>query len=188
MEETKFYEPCGGKEKLTQTLYFWLQALVVALVATMIAFTFVVRFIGVDGSSMRPTLTHGDLMVVRRIGYHPQQGDVVIATQPTFSTTPIVKRVIAVGGQTVDIDYNTSTVYVDGVAIDEPYLGEAMEYPFWTNSTHIEVPEGKLCLMGDNRNHSTDSRAPEVGVVDERSILGQVLCVVFPFENMGVVK
>lgn len=188
MNEINVYTPKTSGEKGAQSVYSWVQALVIALAVLMLLFTFFTRLIGVDGSSMRPTLTHGDLMVVQHAGYTPKQGDVVIATQPTFSTTPIVKRVIAVGGQTVDIDYSTSTVYVDGVALEEPYLGEAMEYPFWVNNTHIEVPEGKLCLMGDNRNHSTDSRAPEIGVVDERSIIGHVLWVVFPFSNFGVVK
>lgn len=184
MEETKFYEPRSGAQRFLQNLYSWAQALVVALTVLMLVFTFAVRIVGVDGHSMVPTLQDRDLMIVQHIGYSPKAGDVVVATQPTFSTTPIVKRVIAVGGQTVDIDYDTSTVYVDGVALEEPYLGESMRQPFWTNRTHIEVPEGKLCLMGDNRNHSTDSRAPEVGVVDERSIIGHVVAVL-PVSKLG---
>lgn len=188
MKENSLYTPQTAPERFLQTLYSWLQALVVALIAVVLLFTFGVRIIGVDGHSMEPTLQDRDLMVMQRLGYSPKAGDVVVATQPSFSTTPIVKRVIAVGGQTVDIDYATSTVYVDGVELEEPYLGEAMRQPFWVNNTHIEVPEGKVCLFGDNRNHSTDSRAPEIGVVDERSILGRVLFVAFPFDSMGVVK
>lgn len=187
MNETNFYAPKTAPQRFKLNLYSWLQAMVIALGALILLFTFAVRFIGVDGRSMVPTLQDRDIMVVQRLGCTPKAGDVVVATQPSFSTTPIVKRVIAVGGQTVDIDYATSTVYVDGVVLDEPYLGEAMTTPFWANSTHIEVPEGKLCLMGDNRNHSTDSRAPKIGVVDERSILGHVLLVLFPFSNMGVI-
>ena len=101
--------------------------------------------------------------------------------------TPIVKRVIATGGQTVHIDYSTSTVYVDGVALDEPYINELMRMPMGETITDVTVPEGSVFVMGDNRNNSSDSRVPELGTVDERYILGEVLLVLFPFQNFGIV-
>ena len=100
---------------------------------------------------------------------------------------PIVKRVIAVGGQTVDIDYQTGTVYVDGEALDEPYLNEPMEEPWYEDLTSVTVPEGSVFVMGDNRNHSNDSRDVTLGTVDERYVLGRAVCVLLPFQNFGMI-
>ena len=170
-------------------LYFWLQALVMALVGLILVFTFVGRIIGVDGESMMPTLHHRDMLLLQSIGYQPEQGDVVVLSKNTFHDgAPIVKRIIAVGGQTVDIDYDTNTVYVDGVALDEPYILEPMRELPAEYATHVEVPEGSVFVMGDNRNNSTDGRDPRVGVVDQRCILGKALFVLLPFQDAGVVE
>ncbi len=180
-------EEIPKNDGVRETLFTWLQALVSTLTVLILCFTFVVRVMGVDGKSMVPTLQHRDMMVVHSLGYSPKQGDVVVLTQPSFQETPLVKRVIALGGQTVDIDYAAGTVTVDGVVLDEPYLGEKMVAPTWLNDTHIEVPEGQICVFGDNRNHSTDSRSPLVGTVDEREVIGHALMVVFPFTDFGVI-
>ena len=106
-----------------RALYDWLQALAVALVCIILIFVFVGRFIYVDGDSMNPTLWDKDMMVVQTLGYTPAQGDVVVLTKYFANVRgPIVKRVIAVGGQTVDIDYDAGTVTVDGVKLSEPYI------------------------------------------------------------------
>ena len=88
----------------------------------------------------------------------------------------------------MDIDYDTNTVYVDGVALDEPYILEPMRELPAEYATHIEVPEGCVFVMGDNRNNSTDGRSPSIGVVDERCILGRALFVLLPFQDAGVVE
>ncbi|MCI8593824.1 MAG: signal peptidase I [Oscillospiraceae bacterium] len=170
-------------------LYFWLQAAVTALVAILLLFTFVGRGIGVVGSSMVPTLHEGDMMIVRSIGYHPQNGDVVVLTKRTFMEEPIVKRVIATGGQTVQIDYTSGLVYVDGVPLDEPYINEPMQFPGSSTMSidNIEVPEGFIFVMGDNRNASTDSRDVRVGLVDERDVLGHAVLVLLPFSDFGLI-
>ena len=100
---------------------------------------------------------------------------------------PIVKRVIAVEGQTVDIDFSAGSVTVDGVELDEPYINELMEDLGPESITHAEVPEGSIFVMGDNRNHSSDSRSPRLGVVDERYVLGRALMVLLPFQDFGVI-
>ena len=146
-------EQLSSGDSLKLDLYFWLQALVMALVALILIFTLVGRIIGVDGSSMVPTLHHGDMLILQSLGYKPRQNDVVVLTKESFMEQPIVKRVIAVGGQTVDIDYTENTVYVDGVALDEPYINELMEDLGPESITHAEVPEGSIFVMGDNRNH-----------------------------------
>lgn len=185
-EETKL----SDSEALKVDLYFWLQALVMALVGLILVFTFVGRIIGVDGQSMMPTLHDHDMLLLQSIGYRPRQGDVVVLSKKTFQNgQPIVKRVIAVGGQTVDIDYATSTVYVDGAALDEPYILDPLMRDLGSRyATHIEVPEGSIFVMGDNRNNSTDGRSPEISVVDERCVLGHALFVLLPFQDAGIVE
>lgn len=179
-----------GKEALKVDLYFWLQALVMVLVALILIFTFVGRIIGVVGSSMYPTLHDGDLLLLQSIGYTPKQGDVVVLTKEfDASDGPIVKRVIATGGQHVEIDYEAGTVAVDGVVLDEPYINpeEPVTEPCYPNLTSVDVPEGSIFVMGDNRNHSSDSRDVTLGTVDERYVLGRALWVLMPFQNFGAI-
>lgn len=181
-------EELSSGDSLKLDLYFWLQALVMALVALILLFTFVGRIIGVDGSSMYPTLHDRDMLLLQSVGYTPRQGDVVVLTKAFRDVDgPIVKRVIAVGGQTVDIDYAAGTVSVDGEVLDEPYINEAMLPPSYANQTHIEVPEGSIFVMGDNRNHSSDSRDVALGVIDERYVLGRAVCVLLPFQHFGLI-
>lgn len=159
--------------KFTVFLYDTVSVFVTALVVIAIIFTFIVRFVGVDGDSMNPTLYNNDWLMVSAVNNDIKQGDIVISTQPNAFNEPIVKRVIAKGGQTVDIDFNQGIVYVDGVALKESYVAaptntmEGVTFP-------LVVPQGQLFLMGDNRNNSTDSRSIAVGCVDERYILGVV--------------
>ena len=158
----------SDRDALKVDLYFWLQALVMALVGLILVFTFIGRIIGVDGSSMMPTLHDHDMLLLQSIGYTPESGDV--------------------GGQTVDIDYESNTVYVDGVVLDEPYILEPMRELPSNFATHVVVPEGSIFVMGDNRNNSTDGRSPELGVVDERCVLGRALFVLLPFQDIGPVE
>ena len=178
-------EQLSSGDSLKLDLYFWLQALVMALVALILIFTLVGRIIGVDGSSMVPTLHHGDMLILQSLGYKPRQNDVVVLTKESFMEQPIVKRVIAVGGQTVDIDYTENTVYVDGVALDEPYINELMEDLGPESITHAEVPEGSIFVMGDNRNHSADSRTREIGMIDLRRVMGKAVYRFLPAGRAG---
>ena len=199
MSEERNYHPAeepeeeeatlSGADALKVDLYFWLQALVMALVGLILIFTFVGRIIGVDGESMMPTLHDRDMLLLQSIGYQPEQGDVVVLSTKSFrGGAPIVKRIIAVGGQTVDIDYDTNTVYVDGAALDEPYILEVMRSLPESFAAHVEVPEGSIFVMGDNRNNSTDSRSPELGVVDQRCVLGKALFILLPFQDAGAIE
>lgn len=182
------YRPENAAQTVSSYLYTWLQPVLFALAVLILASTFLGRPIRVDGSSMVPTFYDGDMLILQSAFYTPKAGDVVVLTQRSYSSTPIVKRIVATGGQTVDIDYETSTVYVDGAALDEPYLGEPMRTPTWTANDHIEVPEGSLCVLGDNRNNSTDSRSPLIGTVDQRCVLGRAVWVLLPFRDFGKVN
>ena len=168
--------------------YDWLQMLTFVLVGVVLVFTFLGMVIGVSGTSMYPTLHHQDIMVIQRVGYTPAQGDVVVLRKDSFLEEAIVKRVIAVAGQEVEIDYDANTVYVDGVALDEPYINQEDEDVMVERSGMVyrefTVPKGCIFVMGDNRKGSTDSRYAELGMVDTGYVLGRALCVAFPFSHI----
>ena len=176
-EKTSFAADCYG----------FLKTFTALLLVLVVLFPFC-QVITVDGSSMVPTLEDHDQLFLQKAGYEPEQGDIVVLRKDfDYVTGPIVKRVIATGGQTVEIDYNTSTVYVDGQPLEEPYLGEPMVHPTdpALQETRWTVPEDSVFVLGDNRNASYDSRHMELGTVDEDLILGKARFVLFPFRNMG---
>ena len=157
----------------------WIKSIVVTFVIVVLIFTFVARTAIVNGSSMVPTLTNGDFLVLWSLFYTPKQGDIISANCDGLDEV-IVKRVIAVGGQTVDIDFSTGEVFVDGELLDEPYINNltlndegAFNYP-------ITVEEGYYFCMGDNRQGSKDSRHPDVGLISRDDILGKVVLRLFP--------
>ena len=161
--------------------YEWARSLVAAVLIITLVFTFAVRMMGVSGPSMIPTLQDGDRLIVINAALCGayRAGDIVIARKESFDEKPIVKRVIATGGQTVDIDFDLGRVYVDGALLEEEYINdltyleEGTEFP-------LTVPEGSVFLMGDNRNHSSDSRDERLGPVDERRIIGKAVFLLFP--------
>ena len=168
--------------------YDWIQSLMAALIVCVCIFIFLVRVIDVSGSSMNPTLYNGDKMLVSDVFYKPKAGDVVVFKSDTYDPNKaLVKRIIATGGQEINIDFSTGTVYIDGEPIKEDYIAEltTTKLDFIGPKT---VPEGCVFVMGDNRNKSTDSRKSEIGMVDERMIIGRVYCVIFPLEELGIVK
>lgn len=166
-------------------IYEWIQAMVCAVLVAVLVFTFGVRMIRVDGASMRETLLDGDLLVVVNacLCRTYKAGDIVIVSRRDFrGGAPIIKRVIAEAGQTVDIDFASGVVYVDGMALKEPYTRE----PTWTEegiSFPLTVPDGCLFLMGDNRNESEDSRSSELGPVDSRCVIGRAFFLAVPGKN-----
>ena len=176
MEENVKKQRESGKD-----FYEWVQALVCSVLVVVMLFTFVIRMIGVDGHSMVPTLQDGDrLLVLNSMLYDDYKyGDIVVLRKSSFLSEPIVKRVIATEGQTVDIDFSTGSVYVDGVLMKEDYINEltfteeGTEFP-------LTVPEGSIFVMGDNRNHSNDSRDSRLGTVDSRYVIGKAVVLAFP--------
>ena len=162
-------------------LYEWVQALVCSVLTVVVIFTFCIRLIGVEGHSMVPTLQDKDRLLVLNSTFYDdyKYGDIVVLTKETFLSAPIVKRVIAVEGQTVDIDFASGSVYVDGKLLNEPYINELT---LTTDGTEfpLTVPEGSIFVMGDNRNHSNDSRDSRLGTVDTRYVIGKAVFLAFP--------
>ncbi|MBR4131354.1 MAG: signal peptidase I [Oscillospiraceae bacterium] len=172
---------------LQSEIYELLHDMVYILAVVTLTFVFLMRMVSVNGPSMTSTLLDGDRLTLlsNTIYTEPKAGDVVVAAVPTYENgEALVKRVIATGGQTVDIQYDAmgvATVYVDGQALDEPYINETMyRAAYGTIEFPVTVPEGFVFVMGDNRNHSADSRYPPIGIFDQRYVLGKVLMVVWP--------
>lgn len=164
-------------------LYDWLQCIVSAILCGILVFVFIGRVIGVDGSSMLNTLRNTDTVIMSNLFYTPKYGDIVVFRDVKYDDNkPLVKRVIATQGQTVDIDFDTGKVFVDGYEILEPYIRELTTERLDFVGP-VTVPKGCVFVMGDNRNASTDSRSEMVGMVDTRQILGKVLIVLIPGKN-----
>ena len=189
-------------EKLNwkQNLVLYLHDLIYMIVAIFIVFLLVFRVIVVSGSSMYDTLIHGDylLLISNTFYQEPEANDIIVVSKKSFDDgTPIIKRVIATEGQTVDIDFEQGVVYVDGEALEEDYtytptnVQEGMTFP-------LTVEENCVFAMGDNRNRSRDSRDPSIGQIDKREILGKAIFLFLPatdegrsgpdFDRIGVIK
>ena len=178
------------KKSVVSSAFEWLQLLLPAMLVVVLLLTFVMRMIRVDGSSMMNTLFDGDLVFVTNLLYQPADGDIIVISHGQEYPKPIIKRVIATEGQTVKIDYDNNRVIVDGVVIDEPYLHEEMIYNQLDNDQEIPevIPEGKVFVMGDNRNHSLDSRSQKVGIIDKTDIIGKAQLVWWPFSRFGFIN
>ena len=171
--------------------YTWLHDVVSCLAFVMILFVYFLRLIGVSGPSMTPTLLNGDrVILLSNFLYRDvEAGDIVVMQIPSFDEEPIVKRVIAKGGQTVDIDFEAGEVYVDGVLLQENYINDLTHLSYTDGpSFPVTVPDGSLFVMGDNRNESADSRYGPIGMVDERRVLGRVMTIVWPVDRFGMVS
>ena len=183
--ETPEEEKLPKDQQMRLDLYDWIQSLMVALVICVALFIFVVRVIDVSGSSMFPTLHNGDKMIVSGLFYKPKYGDVVVFKTDSYDPNKaLVKRVIATEGQEISIDFDRGVVYIDGTPLEEDYIAELTKNKLDFIGPQT-VPDGCVFCMGDNRNASTDSRKKEIGMVDERMILGRAFYVAFPSGDMG---
>lgn len=185
----KTQTPVREEAKLTwpQRIVLDFHDLIHVLAIFMFVYMLLFRVVVVVGPSMYNTLVDGDrLVLVSNVLYrNPKQGDVIVASKQSFKDGEcIIKRIIATEGQTVDIDFQEGVVYVDGVGLQEDYtytmtnLDEGMRFP-------LEVPEGCVFAMGDNRNASMDSRNPQIGFIDEREILGKAVFLMMPGTHGG---
>lgn len=175
------------KTSWEQGVVLYLHDLIYMLIAILVLFLLVFRVIVVSGSSMKMTLLDGDyLLLLSNTFYHePEYGDIVVISKESYDNgSPIVKRVIATEGQTVDIDFQEGVVYVDGTALKEDYINnltvnsEGTEFP-------LIVEDNCIFVLGDNRQVSKDSRDPEIGQVDKREVLGKAIYLMYPGTSKG---
>lgn len=177
------------KKDILGDIYDLCEMLGMVTIIVMLMFAFVARLNIVDGHSMDQTLAHGQYLLVSDLFYTPTAGDIVVVHDQTAAPydEPIVKRIIAVENQTVDIDFTTWTLTVDGKVVEESYryLDPARflraDYPF-----PITVPEGEIFVLGDNRNNSADSRQEEIGTIDERCVVGKAVARIFPIDKITI--
>lgn len=153
--------------KKNKNLLEWLDSIILAVAVLSLVFTFAARAIRVDGHSMDPTLHDQQLLIINSLPYQPSHGDIVVIDAYTPHGQTLIKRVIGVAGDTIDIDFTTGTVYRNGEALDEPYTAEPT-YTRLDMTFPVTVPEGTIFVMGDNRNNSLDSRRSDIGFVDIR--------------------
>lgn len=178
----------GNEEKFNpvKTVYEWVETLIWCFVFVVCLFTFVVRVVGVTGPSMENTLIQDERLITFNY-FTPKYGDIVAITQPSNLKVPLVKRVIATEGQTVDINFDKGEVYVDGKLLAEKYIKNSttvkgdVDYP-------ITVPKGCTFVMGDNRDVSLDSRYKEIGMIDTRYIFGKVIFRLLPVSRFGTLQ
>ena len=174
-------------QKSIDVIVSYLHDLVFLIAGVMLVFSLLFRVVVVSGPSMNNTLVDGDwlLLLGNSLYGEPQHGDIIVASKEAYDNgTPIIKRVIATAGQTVDIDFRAGVVYVDGKALVEPYtltptnVDEGMTFP-------LVVEDGCIFVMGDNRNLSKDSRSLEIGLIDHREVLGRAIFLFFPGDPDG---
>ncbi|MBQ8204055.1 MAG: signal peptidase I [Clostridia bacterium] len=188
------------EESLTpakKEVFEWLDVVISAIIVVVILFTFVFRVATIEGPSMQNTLFAGEKVVISNFFYEPQVNDIVVISrnaenivgEDSDSSLPIIKRIIAVEGQTVDIDFNKGIVYVDGEAIDDSYAKTPTNLCYNDGVTFpVRVPENCVFVLGDNRNDSLDSRSSKIGkngMVDTRYILGKTILRIYPFDKVG---
>lgn len=173
-----------AKKSPLRELLEWIVTILIAFVIAMIIKNFIFTIALVDGDSMLPTLTDGDRLVVWRLGYEPQKGDIIVLQQA--GKKPYIKRIIATEGDTVDIDFNRHTVKVNGNILNEDYILEPtvrrgdVVFP-------LTIDDDCVFVLGDNRNNSSDSRISDVGQVREDDIMGKAVVRLFPFNKFGSV-
>ena len=186
MKKKEAAEEASEKKKfsLIDEILDWLIPICKTFTIVILTFTFVIRTASVQGQSMETTLHEGDRLILWSFLYTPKQGDIIAANCEGLGKI-IVKRIVAVGGQEVNIDFNAGKVYVDGELFEVDGIENVTTDPESNYAYPVTVPEGKYFVMGDNRQHSTDSRSSYVGFVDREDILGKAVLRNYPFSRFG---
>lgn len=183
------------KSSFAKSVCEWIDSFIISFIAVVIIFTFFVGKVKVDGESMMDTLLDKDQLIVSDFCYNPQRGDIVIVSRNPKNSDdretlkqhqPIVKRVIAVAGDTIEVTED-GKVLLNDEELDEPYIKDYEDH-LGTPQYHLvnkeTVPEGCVFVMGDNRHNSHDSRTNDIWMVDKRYILGKVLFRIYPFNEI----
>lgn len=180
-------EENGG---ILRSIFEWVEMFAVYFAVGIAILMLFFRHCPVNGESMMRTLNNEDVLILSTFNYTPENGDIIVCQSESYGLDrPLVKRVIALGGQTVRIDYENWTVTVDGVTLDEDYIWKREGRPMLQSNylpSEFTVPEGFVFAMGDNRNDSKDSRSSEIGFIDERYIVGKVAVRLLPVSDFTI--
>ena len=171
-----------GRAAPVAVLYEWIGEAVFSLIAVALVFTFLFRIVGVNGDSMNNTLMNRDRLVLSVLPYTPERGDIVVVGRD--AQEPLVKRVIGVAGDTLEIDEELHRVRLNGELLDEPYV--QYPTPAYDMTGEVAVPEGYVFVMGDHRNDSHDSRAADIGLVPVDDIVGWAAFRIWPRQRIGI--
>ncbi len=183
----------GKYTKIKKDIFEWLDVAVVSVIFVIVLLTLILRVVNINGESMENTLFSNEKIIISNIFYQPEYGDIVVISRNMENSSdevakqPLIKRIIATQGQTVDIDFEKGIVYVDGKALVEDYIKTPTNLKYDLQFP-ITVPEGHVFVMGDNRNGSIDSRSSTIGnngMIDQRYILGKAIYRVWPFSRAG---
>ncbi len=178
------------KDGAVSFLFDILEMVAWSVFVMLLLFTFAFRICRVEGSSMENTLHENETLLTYNLAYTPKQDDIIVfhLTKPEINMEKtLVKRVIATGGQTLTIDYDNREIYVDGVLyadshrVLKSFSDEIIDQYYTAGTYQYVIPEGKLFVLGDNRNNSNDSRNPAIGFIDEQCVLGKVIMRLQPF-------
>ncbi len=192
MRKCRNFRKRVGFHDRAQSLYEWVEAIYIAFIIFAVVFSFLLRIVNVRGTSMQPNLRSNDKVLLTVLGnFNFKRGDVIVVEHATRNGAPIVKRVIAVAGQTVNIDSAKGTVSINGSVIDEKaYLLQNVHTTLQNANIKfpVTVPAGKLFVLGDNRSVSLDSRSSAVGMIDTKKVIGKAKLILFPFSHFGKIK
>lgn len=172
-----------AKKSMQREILEWILSILIAVVLAYVIRQFIFTVVKVEGASMQPTLMNEDRLIVWRLGYKPDNGDIIVLHQEGYP--PYIKRIIATEGQTIDIDFDSHKVYVDGEELQEDYILEPtvlrgdVKFP-------ATVPKDCVFVLGDNRNNSRDSRFEGVGMVTRDEVIGKAVLRFFPFNSISV--
>ncbi|MGN1133088.1 MAG: signal peptidase I [Oscillospiraceae bacterium] len=194
-QEIKVSENSKKKSSVLDNILEWLESFAFAIFVVILIFTFVLRTVVVKGKSMEPNFHDKDRLIITHIIDSPDKGDVVVVNSYNCNKT-LIKRCIGTAGDDVVINYNTNKITVNGKEIADDYIKAPMidsvffnsEYQTASGIYEYKVPEGKIFVLGDNRNNSKDSRFEDVSFIDNSDVLGKVVLRIMPFEDFGIIK
>lgn len=161
----------------------WIAIISVILVVVAMAMTYIFRLVRVDGNSMEPSLFNNDRLLLSYSDTVYQTGDIIVIDR--YTEEPLIKRVIAVGGDDVTVEIRDSKIYINDQELTEDYSVNSSVGEYYPKT---EVPNGYLFVLGDNRDESKDSRSEDIGLISVNDVIGKATYRIWPPTRFGSVE